>query len=146
MRRGKIKKKRFLGLPNFQLITFIFYCCKVAMWWSGATVFLEVPLIGLEWLAHSQYSHLFYWAHSLHSLVQIASQKSEDKAQALELSYQDINETFRQAIKMVMASIKDILVILKSLLGYPYVLYLPLFHYPHFQLCLVLFNLDLLLA
>ena len=73
-------------------------------------------------------------------------QKSEDKPQALELSYQDINETFRQAIKMVMASIKDILVILKSLLGYPYVLYLPLFHYPHFQLCLVLFNLDLLLA
>ena len=73
-------------------------------------------------------------------------QKSEDKPQALELSYQDINETFRQAIKMVMASIKDILVILKSLLGYPYVLYLLLFHYPHFQLCLVLFNLDLLLA
>ena len=142
MRRRKITKT-ILGLPNFQLITFIFYCCKVAMWWSGATLFLEVPLIGLKWLAHS---HLFYSAHSLHSLVQIASQKSEDKAQALELSYQDINETFRQAIKMVMASIKDILVILKSLLGYPYVLYLPLFHYPHFQLCLVLFNLDLLLA
>ena len=113
------------------------------MWWSGATLFLEVPLIGLKWLAHS---HLFYWAHSLHSLVQIASQKSEDKARVLELSYQDINETFRQAIKMVMASIKDILVILKSLLGYPYVLYLPLFHCPHFKLCLVLFNLDLLLA
>ena len=70
-------------------------------------------------------------------------QESEDKPRALELSYQDINETFRQAIKMVMASIKDILVILKSLLGYPYVLYLPLFHCPHFQLCLVLFNLDL---
>ena len=54
-------------------------------------------------------------------------QKSEEKPQALELSYQDINETFRQAIKMVMASIKDILVILKSLLGSPYVLCLPPF-------------------
>ena len=65
-------------------------------------------------------------------------------------NYQNINETLGLAIKMVMASIKDILVILKSLLGSLYVLCLPLFLFiQYLQLCLVetvCKSLDLLLA